>query len=47
MFPKHPHYETAREKQAADIAAEVAAFLARKKALAARMAGHRVIEVRA
>lgn len=43
MFPKHPHYETARDKQAEQAREEVAEFLRRKAELARKLAGRRIL----
>jgi len=43
MIPKHPHYETARERQAEQAREEVAAFLRKQAERKIRMAGRRIL----
>lgn len=43
MIPKHPHYETARDRQAAQAREEAAAFLRRQAQRKARLANARLI----
>lgn len=43
MIPKHPHYETARQRQAEQAREEVERFLIAKEALKAKLAGRRIL----
>lgn len=43
MIPKHPYYETPRDRQAEQAKEEVARFLAHKAELARKLAGRRIL----